>query len=513
MKAKELFFLFLLVLGLSNTPPLQGAAANPKVYPEKPNILFVITDDQSWLHSSAYGSEWIQTPNMDRLAKGGVRFENAYVSSPSCAPSRAGILTGRNVWQLREGAVLWGRFPKEFPTYVERLEGHNYKNGYVGKGWGPGENFTQDNPAGEDYNRTRRDAPESFFTRDYSSDFIAFLSERTEGQPFLFWFGAHEPHRRFKEGAGYANRYKPEDVVVPPFLPDTEAMRAELADYALEIEYFDQQLGRMIEHLEWIGELENTLIVVTSDNGMPYPRAKTTCYEYGTRVPLIAHWPAQIPGDRVVTDFVSLIDLMPTFLDVAGEVIPGTVTGRSLMPILRSEEEGRINDDWNWVVTGVERHATWPAAAERALRVDDFLYVRHDQPEIPRTRLNTPIWRIVDAMAPTHPLYPFYEKRRGNMPREELFNVVEDPACMHDLANDPAYEAIKEELSVRLDEILRRQNDPRAFGYGDIFNVYPDFRKWSYSGYHWEYIDPAWPILNNNDWRRFGVPETYFDVN
>lgn len=491
----------------------EASAVKPKVYPKQPNILFVITDDQSWVHSSAYGSDWIETPAMERLAEGGVRFENAYVSSPSCSPSRAGVLTGRNVWQLQEGAVLWGRFPDQFPTYVEILEGLNYKTGFVGKGWGPGENFTWDNPSGESYNRTSRDAPESFFTRDYASDFIAFLSERDEGQPFAFWFGAHEPHRKFRHGAGYAHGFKPEDIDVPPFLPDTPEVRAELADYALEIEYFDQHLGRMIEHLEWIGELDNTLIVVTSDNGMPYPRAKMTCYEYGTRVPLIAHWPAQVPGGRVVSDFISLIDLAPTFLEAAEEAVPATVTGRSLMPILRSEASGQVREDWNWVVTGVERHGTWPAASERAIRVGDYLYVLHDQPEIPRPSLNTPIWQIVHALEPDHPLYALYAMRQGQMPHEELYNVVKDPACMNDLADDPDYAELKTELAARLDAILRAQNDPRAYGYGDIFNAYPVFHRTRFSGYHWEYIDPDWPIFDDNSWRRFGVPETYFQIN
>lgn len=516
MKTKEKKGVALLVIFLCfllwGSNAIQASAGKQKVLPRQPNILFVITDDQSQLHSSAYGCEWIKTPAMDRLAEGGILFENAYTPAPSCSPARAGVLNGRNVWQQQEGSVLWGRFPRQFPNYVDILKTLGYKAGYVGKGWGPGEGFISNNPAGEDWNRSRRNSSKSFFTRDYASDFAAFLASRDEGQPFVFWFGAHEPHRKFKEGAGYANGRTPDDVVVPAFLPDTPKIREELADYALEIEYFDEHLGRMIEQLEWIGELENTLIVVTSDNGMPFPRAKMTCYDYGTRMPLIAHWTEKIQPGRVVTDFVSLIDLAPTFLEVAGEVIPGTMTGRSLMPILVSEKSGQINPDWNWVLTGLERHVSWPAAAERAIRIDNLLYIEHPEPKIPRSTLDTPAWREVNALQSDHPLYELYAMRRGAMPEVELYDLAVDRECMNNLAEDPAYAEAKARLAAELASRLKEQNDPRAFGYGDVFNVYPDFKGWKYSGYHWQYINPEWAILKNNDWRIFGIPEDYFKL-
>src|SRR5690606_32987578 len=209
-----------------------------------------------------------------------------------------------------------------------------------------------------------------------------------KGKPFCFWYGASEPHRVFEKGSGLKAGKKLEDVVVPSFLPDTEEVRSDLLDYAVEIEWFDQQLGKMLEVLEEVGELDNTIIVVTSDNGMAFPRAKANLYEFGHHVPLALRWGDKVPGNRTVEDVVSLIDLFPTYLDALGLDFTSNdypIKGKSLMNILLSDKEGIVDKSRNGIYAARERHSssrwnnlTYP---QRSLRTDQYLYIRNFRPE------------------------------------------------------------------------------------------------------------------------------------
>ena len=206
----------------------------------KPNILFVISDDQSYPHTSAYGYKAVSTPNFDRIAQTGILFTKAYVTSPGCSPSRASILTGRNDWQLEEAGTHGSSFPAKYEVYPKLLEEAGYKTGYTGKGWGPGDwkiSGRKTNPAGQAYNSIKfANQPEGISNVDYAENFRQFYTEKKEGQPFCFWFGAHEPHRKFSKGIGLKNGKRLEEVVVPEFLPDTREIRSDILDYCFEIE-------------------------------------------------------------------------------------------------------------------------------------------------------------------------------------------------------------------------------------------------------------------------------------
>ena len=253
-----------------------------------------IADDWSYGHAGAYGCRWIKTPAFDRVASEGVLFRNAFTNNPKCSPCRASFLTGRNSWQLDEACNHFGVFPARWPVYPDLLEQAGYLVGFTGKGWGPGDfrsgGFKR-NPAGPEFNRRSLRPPHrGVAAADYAGNFGDFLSGRKPGQPFCFWFGGHEPHRDYEDGVGRRSGKDPRSVVLPAYYPDSDLIRNDMLDYAVEVEWFDAMLGRIIAKLEEIGELDDTLILVTSDHGMPFPRVKGQIYEQGVHLPLAVRW-------------------------------------------------------------------------------------------------------------------------------------------------------------------------------------------------------------------------------
>lgn len=444
----------------------------------RPNILLAISDDQAWPHTSAYGCRFVDTPAFDRIANEGVLFDNCFCPAPSCTPSRAALLTGRNPWQLGEGVNLWSTLPAAYRVYPDLLEDAGYHVGLTNKGWGPGSIESSGrtrNPAGPEYDERRNTPPTSRMNKnDYAANFEDFLDAKPADAPFCFWYGSKEPHRTYEAGSGLAAGKRLEDVEVPPFLPDTEVVRSDLLDYALEIEWFDEHLGRMLSLLEARGELDNTIIVVTGDNGMPFPRAKATVYEIGMHVPLAVRWPARVPGGRRATDLVSFIDLAPTFLDAA-EIEPSPkMTGSSLLGLLESKGSGRIDAKRSYVVAGRERHAFCrPDNAGypiRCLRTDEYLYIRNYEPDRWPAG-DPPVWGDIDG-SPTknymiehqddESVRPLFDRAFGKRPAEELYSVSDGYACEQNLALLPEFSASCRELSDKLLEILTTQDDPRV---------------------------------------------------
>lgn len=471
------------------TPALAGGAPATR-----PNILFAIADDWSWPFCSIAGDNTAKTPVFDRVAREGVLFRQAHTAAPTCTPSRGSILTGQWFARLEQGGDLWGTLPARFEVYPELLEHAGYRVGFTGKGWGPGDfrpGGRTRNPAGPEYNqRTSPPPTKGIHNIDYARNFSDFLGSRPVSQPFCFWYGGHEPHRPYEAGTGLRSGKKLADVRLPTGLPDSPEVRGDLLDYALEIEWFDTHLGRMLRMLEQAGELDNTIVAVTGDNGLPFPRAKANVYENGTHVPLAVRWGGKVPGGRTVEDFVSLPDLAPTFLQAAGLEPPSAMTGRSFLDILTSTKSGRIDPRRERVFTGRERHtiaqpestAGYPM---RAIRTRDYLYVRNYRPERFPAGVDTGAanaYRDVDP-GPTkqymmdHRDDPsvanLFELGFGKRPAEELYDLRSDPAELHNVASDPTRAQVKARLSSELDSQLKSWNDPRALGRGDEFDSYP----------------------------------------
>lgn len=494
--------LALLALSVLLAPPVraqQGAASDEEAASaERPNILFAISDDQSWPHASAYGTPWVRTPAFDRVAREGLLFNRAYTPNAKCAPSRAAILTGRNAWQLGAAANHWAFWPERFASYVEALAAAGYFTGRTGKGWAPGIAETEEGDArylaGRPFDeRTAAPPTGGIAGNDYAANFRAFLDARPEGEPFAFWYGAREPHRVYEYGSGQREGGKRlQDIDrLPPFYPDTDTVRTDLLDYAFEIEHFDRHLGRMLALLEARGELENTLVVVTSDNGMPFPRIKGQAYELANHLPLAIMWPAGIqnPG-RVIEDHVSFIDFAPTFLEVAGVARASTqmepITGRSLTEIFYAEEAGQVIAERDHVLIGKERHdvgrpgdAGYPI---RGLVTGSYLYLRNFEPARwpvgnPETGyLNTdgsPTKTQLLNLPRGAETVRYWRRSFGKRPPEELYRIASDPFVMRNLAGQPVYQSLQERMRARLFAALEAQGDPRMQGEGEVFDEYP----------------------------------------
>lgn len=478
---------------------------------QRPNFLIFITDDESWQERSAYGWSNLPTPHFDRIAREGALFTRGYTSAPSCAPSRAALLTGRNFWELEQGAFIQAWLPEKFARLPDLLAARGYHAGYTGKGWGPGvppPNGSRRNPAGEVYNAVKRkERLPGISDIDYAANLERFLAKRPKDAPFWFWVGCIEPHSpcapdnhvRLKEQYGLG----PEDVRVPGFLPDTPGIRRHRANMLYEVCHADKDLGRILDVLTAKGLLDNTLVVVTGDNGTQVLRSKTNLYDWGVHVPLAMLWPARIKPGRRIDDFVNFIDIAPTMLQAAGIERPRDMTGRSLLDLLRSGASGRIDPERGWTTAGLEWHgesdpSSWAA---RMIRSERYLYIVNysDQPRrvLPADRRLAD--SAYDATASTgsevelitrHPEHPkvkrYVELFAAARPREELYDSETDPWQLQNLANSPAHAAIKADLKARLEEYQRRTGDPRATGKMEIFEATRAFvlqRKFGPGGY------------------------------
>lgn len=463
---------------------------------KQPNILFFIADDASMKSFGAYGSKFIKTPAVDDLAKNGATFANAYNCNPKCAPARACLLTGKYSWQLKEATNHFPYFPEEFRFYPELLEKQaNYFIGHTGKGWGPGFYKGEHNPAGPVFNDKKLKPPfKGIKPIDYAANFADFLSQKPNDRPFCFWFGTSEPHRFYEKDSWKKTDKTLAQVEVPPYYPDNETIRGDLLDYANEVEWFDTQIGRAIKILEEKEQLENTLILISSDHGMPFPRIKGQIYEEGFHVPLIAYWKGVIQPGRNIEDFVNFPDVAPTIMEAAGVQPHKQMTGKSFLNLLTSKNSGQIDESRDHVLLGKERHDVGRSNEDgtdlsypvRAIRNKNFLYAHNIKPE--RWPVGNPEFGYLNcdgsptkeyltALKPEDKEYFFYEMSFAKRVEEELYDIQNDPHCMNNLALNPKYNEIKNQLKNQMEKELIAQGDPRMLGNGNVFDKYQFFGK------------------------------------
>lgn len=464
----------------------------------RPNILFCISDDQSYAHTGANGDPVVKTPAFDRIAREGIRFTQAFCDAPTCGPSRSAILTGQHIWRLEEAGNIHSTLPAKFATYTEMLEKAGYVVGFTGKGWSPGRlepGGRTRNPAGQEFAKYKKQPPvRGMSNKDYASNFEDFLSQRPETQPFCFWLGTHEPHRGYKRGSGVASGKDPSKVRVPAYLPDDEVVRTDILDYYVEVEHFDQMVGRAINMLEQAGELDNTIIVVTSDHGMPFPRAKATIYDSGAHVPLAIRWGAGIkaPG-RVSEDFVNLSDLAPTFLEAAGIKPDPGMTARSLASVFGMSTSAPLKNDRKRAFIAMERHDGCRLGGKgypcRAIRTADFLFIINYEPDrwpagdpdasvcaraIPYGEVDSSPTKTLLMDNADKPAYrQFHDLAFAKRPGEELYDLASDPGQIKNVANDPEYSAQLTQLRDELVQYLKETGDPRALGLDAPWDFYP----------------------------------------
>ncbi|MFK5972385.1 MAG: sulfatase [Flavobacteriaceae bacterium] len=487
MKPKSIVVLFLILISY---------CSNAQNY-QKPNILVIMFDDAG-LDMSAYGSEYVKTPAFDAIAKEGILFNRAYTPNAKCAPSRAAIMTGRNSWQLGAAANHVIYFPPRFMTYQEVLLKNGYVTGHTGKGYAPGKTLTEAGDVrqvmGPAFNQKRLEPPTKYISQnDYSGNFADFLDKAPAGKPWSFWVGSLEPHRQYEYGSGKKIGSKTIDMIsdFPPYWPDNETTRNDLLDYAFEIEDTDKHIARIMKTLRERKLLNNTLVVVTSDHGMPFPRVKGNQYENANHVPMAILWKGKMKiQGRKVDDYVSFIDLAPTFLEAAGINWQASgmhpAAGQSLLKIITSEKSGQIEPLRDYVLVGKERHDTgrpddvgYPI---RGLYKNDMLYIKNYKIDRwPSGNPETGYLNTDGSPTKTQILNlrrngvdpEFWKLNFGKRQEEELYDVQKDPFCIHNLANVPSFYKKKNALKSEMESRLLEQGDLRMRGYGHLYEKSP----------------------------------------
>lgn len=496
---------------------------------KRPNILFAISDDQSFGHTSFSGSNFVNTPAFDRVAAEGIHFANAFAGSPGCAPSRSALVTGRYHWQNEQSGQHASSWLKKHVPFVDLLDTNGYVTGRTGKGVSPFRYARNENDSlwratdagGIAHSNIQYEpgTPGDERTADrislvnYFENFKYFMENVKDDKPFFFWYGASEPHRAYEQDSWKRTDKKLSDVDLPGFFPDHEIVRGDMLDYAVEIEWFDLHLERMLNYLEEIGELDNTIVIITSDNGMPFPRAKANSYEYGIHVPLAIRYPKEYPGGRVVNDLISFSDFAPTFLEITQTSPEGMlpVSGKSFLHILRSKEQGIVDESKEYVFSGRERHSSsrylnW-GYPQRAIRSRDHLLIWNMKPErwpagapqrikpdtedellpmygIDENGVHHSEWAFTDIdAAPTksyiienmedEAIRPFFDWTHAKRPEFELFDIKNDPYNLNNLAENPAYAQVENELKDVLLQELTKSGDPRVVGPDkEVFDSY-----------------------------------------
>jgi arylsulfatase A-like enzyme len=503
---------------------------------ERPNILFFFADDWGRFariyaeHGRTAGLNGIlKTPNLDRLAKSGVLFRNAHVNAPSCTPCRSSLLSGQHFWRTGRGAILQGAvWDETIPTYPLLLRDAGYHLGKSYKVWSPGS--PADAPyggqkhayekAGRAFNNFSENATElvakgatveaarTKLLEEVRGNFQAMLAAKPAGQPFAYWFGPTNTHRAWVRGSGKKLWDIDPDALkgkLPTFLPDVPVVREDLADYLGEAQALDAAMGVLLAELEKTGELSRTLIAVSGDHGAPgFPHGKCNLYGFGTGVSLILSGPG-IKGGRVVDDMVSLPDLAPTFLEAGGVKPPAVMTGHSLWNVLQSERQGLVDPSRTWIVAGRERHVEiarpdYTPYPQRVLRTLDHALIVNfkperwplgdqyrldgkDEPTFDEVAQTTFVTLPDDDAGPTKAWFvgarkspewsALFDKFYGRRPMFELYDLRKDPDEMNNVAEDPAYAAVRKEMTDRLFAILRETGDPRMLEDGKYFETPP----------------------------------------
>ena len=493
----------------------------------RPNILFFFADDWG-RYASIYAdadnpslNDVISTPNIDRIGREGVVFENTFVPVASCGPCRASLATGRYFWNCGSGAFLNGKASnwkghdnpmQSLPKFGDLIRESGYYTQKSRKTFAftPSPRPQRVRSLGKvEYERyglyvgaaeeqIERKSRHDEIVENCRQEIQQVLAGRSKEQPFFFVFGSINAHRPYTPDSG-KNLWgiEPDALkgLVPKFLPDAHDVRRDFSDYLGEVLAIDLMLGAMLEELEASGELDNTVVILAGDHGIPgVPRGKTNCYDLATRVPLLVRWPKGMSAGRRVNDFVSVMDVGPTLLELTGTQAPAKMDGRSFLAQLTSKKSGWIDPTRDSVIIGRELHfhnarpgnVPYPM---RAVRTKDHLYIRNFKPErwpmgnpydaaelTERDALykmglsTTPAYRDLDGSLtkawmmsqreePGHK--EIFRLTMHPRPREELYDLKKDPDQLVNLAADPEYVPVLTALRGRIDKVMSATGDPR----------------------------------------------------
>jgi N-sulfoglucosamine sulfohydrolase len=408
---------------------------------EQPNFIVFIADDAAWNDFGPYGNSLIKTPNINRLADEGLVFTNAFLTTSSCSPSRCSILTGR--YPHNTGApALHMPLPANQLLFAGELQKAGYYTAVAGK--------YHIGPVRAEFDTIYGSGPSG------CEFWVEALQNRPMDKPFFMWLAAIDPHRDYFPNT-IPEPHKPEDVTVPPYLPDNDSTRKDLALYYDEISRMDNYIGQVMEELANQGVDENTVVVFMSDNGRPFPRAKTRLYDSGIKTPFIVRWPAKVQIGST-SSLISSIDIAPTFCELAGAGISETFQGVSFVPVLNdfsAETREFIAAEHNW--HDYQAH-------ERAVRNDRYLYIRNSFPHLnaspPADAVRSITYQEMIRLHQAGELNEFqldcFQEPRSH---EELYDVLKDPFHFANLANDSKHEIVLTEMRNLLDGWIKLTND------------------------------------------------------
>ena len=416
-----------------------------------PNVVMIVADDMAWDDCGAFGHPTIRTPNIDQLARNGLRFENAFLTISSCSPSRCSILTGLYPHNTDAEELHWP-LPSSKSIFVEALRNAGYWTGAAGK-WHLG-NAMRDRfdvirevdtsgfqlPTNSQGKRGQFAETSHGDARSGCADWVRLLQQRPTDQPFFVWLAAVDPHRPYSENI-VPQPHRPSDVRLPPYHPDTPDVRKDYTLYYDEIHRLDDYVGKVVAELKRQNVDQNTMLIFFSDNGRPFPRDKTTIYDSGIKTPLIISWPSTVPAGESTKSLVSSVDFASTICDIAGlgsRFAPSP--GKSFRPVLhdpRKKTRDYVFAEKNW--HDYEDHS-------RAVRDERFKYIRNYYYDLPNTppadAVRSETFQFMQreyatGKLPAHQSQCFHSPR----PKEELYDIAADPHEINNLANRPAHKA------------------------------------------------------------------------
>jgi N-sulfoglucosamine sulfohydrolase len=459
---------FLFTEAKTLTPKNEVSLAAP------PNILIVTADDLGYSSVGAYGCKVKNiTPNIDRFAKEGLRFTNAFVNSAVCQPCRQSLLTGR--YPHNNGAEGFEPIRSDVPTLPEQLKKAGYINGILGKEihHQPVERFFWDfipfkTEMDSIWRKGNSRTPSLF--RQYSAKFFSLAKEQKK--PFFLIANSHDPHRPFigsaldtatwgKDMPPITRQFKPDEVEVPGYLPDIPDVRKEVAQYFGNVYRCDLNIGAVLDALEESGLSKNTLVIFLSDHGASFPFSKAQCYLNSTKTPLMVRWPGKtVPGTVDSTHLVSGVDLMPTIMEAAGISLIPDLDGRSYLPVLLGKKQA----DREYFYSSFYQIFEKKRFPMRCVQEKNFGYIYNFWSDGKATMTGDATggmtWKAMVEAAKTDPeIAKRVELYRHRVP-EEFYDLKNDPDALINRINDPKYAAEIAKLQEKLLQLMKKSKDP-----------------------------------------------------
>ncbi len=424
----------------------------------RPNIVFIIADDMNWNDCGVYGNPNVKTPNINKLAEEGIYFTQAFLTTSSCSPSRTSIITGKYPHNTDAEQLGWP-LPENQKTFVKQLKDSGYWTGLAGKHhMGDAVNDDFDSIFEMQWQDTQGpDGLDRRLVGDGSGcdEWVKLLRSRDKKKPFFTWLAAFDAHRPYYEGA-IDNPHKKEDVILPPYFPDTDSVRKDFALYYDEISRMDSYIGDVVNELEKQGVADNTLILFITDNGRAFPRDKTTLYEGGIKTPWIVKWPNKIRPGSVSDNLVSSVDIAPTFMRIAGLNPLTDFEGIDVSSLLTENVQGLRNQIY------AEDHFHDFEDYTRAIRTKRYKYIKNFYPDLPNTPsadvLRDLTWQsmLKEKESLNEAQLRCFLKPR---PEEELYDVKNDPNELNNLALKSEFSSVLNDMRLRLKKMRSATKD------------------------------------------------------